>query len=675
MGEKLEETLVVNVENQTSPANDAADALQRLNDVLEELGQAPVAGIKDASKELQRLKDFGSQAGSALAAAMSGTLNRTLAAVSGVTKLSSALELAQKRAAALQKAEDEAFAEKVRKANVLPMDLTTAPKEQSGFNKLVQGAAKYLGPGAAEALSSAGARLAEASDKLGPFVPLIEAGGKVLLAGAVALTAAAAALVVAGVAIAAKLLIAGAKLSIESTTFRENTVGAMAAVLKDAAAAESLFRSTVKLAVELGLDKEETVARARSLITAGFRGEEVDIVIRAVADVRAAKGDEAGNALQKVLEKAKSKGVFDQGSLGELAEAGVQQDLVVKALAKNLGLSIDQVKAKLKAGQLEVADGVKAILDAAKEQTGGAAEKAASSVPALLNAIKIEFESLFDSVDISPLKELLATIKSLLGSGLGAELKSELSRLSGSTFKTLFGDLQSEEGKKKLEALLKTIIAGVRGAAAVVEALAPVVSGWVDSIVKPLQFIVEVKAKIDEVRAFIEGLDFSGAAVALGRSIVDGLIEGIESGASALWSKITSVVNGAFDAAAGPKGADSHSPSRKAAKLGGFISQGFVVGMQGGQRDVGDAGAALALRALRGPAGDNPVANDNAIAPRAARAGGEGAGVTIVVQVTAGPGTTREQAQASGRVAGEAAYLEWRRHMARYSRDAVREAG
>ena len=118
------------------------------------------------------------------------------------------------------------------------------------------------------------------------------------------------------------------------------------------------------------------------------------------------------------------------------------------------------------------------------------------------------------------------------------------------------------------------------------------------------------------ISTFISGIDF----MALGRSIAQGLANGISAGASLVVQSITGAGGAAIDAVTSQFGI--HSPSRVMYGLGAYVSEGFSDGIESGY-----GGAASALAGLvTGPGG-------MATASSLARGAGALSGASISVEV------------------------------------------
>jgi hypothetical protein len=162
-----------------------------------------------------------------------------------------------------------------------------------------------------------------------------------------------------------------------------------------------------------------------------------------------------------------------------------------------------------------------------------------------------------------------------------------------------------------------------------------------------------------------------GTAFSIGSDIIQGLINGIMNMGPNVASALGDVVQGAINKA--NKLLGRASPAKATIAMGQDTGEGMVIGLNRMRPLVAQAGGNMALAAM-GAANDNAgsAAGIGAVAPAAT--GGGGAPVTIVVQVTVGAGATREQGQAVGDAAGEAAYQAWRRNMGRFVRDERRAA-
>jgi hypothetical protein len=680
-----------------------SDARQ-LSEDMARANRTPTA-LQSSPKEIDwagALAEASNKSGSALKAAATNALELATAEATAVTnaqKLATVYDLVAKRAAAAAKSEAKVHSEQETRANQLPTALKQAgPSAPSGFQKLVGGIESLFGPKAAGTFVEGARGLADVSDKLGPIGPMLVKAGIGLGAGA----AVGAALLVAAAVKVASIMYDALKgvllASIDATDRRTKAVAGFGKGGKD------VYNEVVGLSVDLSLDLDETLKEAKGLVITGFKKEQIPVIIEAVADIRIAKGDEAAAALQKQLEKTKAKGIFNTESVNGLAEAGIRADLIYAALAKSTGASIAIVTAKVKAGQISVEKGIDAILAAAKEQGGGAAGEAADTVSGIITSLKIQASTMFDDVNTGPLKEAGFTLSKILAGPEGDKLKTAATGLANQLFKTLFGPFQGPDGQKRLELFITRITEVATTTTSALKDLAPYVESFVDIIlaftgadmsasdngaaqlitaiadaarlaVHPLQTIERLVKSIWALGAgagAAVGLDASNGGQTAGDNLARGFKVGILSGTAGAVSAAIDMAKAALAGVASPAGQDSHSPSKKAAKLGGHFTSGYAIQIAAGGADVKQAGAALAMKAIGGTAAQQG-AND--VGPLAAPGGGPGAGGGVTFNIEVNGTGTPEQNKKAGQEIGAAAYAEWSMHFGHKMRDMKRAAG
>lgn len=96
-------------------------------------------------------------------------------------------------------------------------------------------------------------------------------------------------------------------------------------------------------------------------------------------------------------------------------------------------------------------------------------------------------------------------------------------------------------------------------------------------------------------------------AIKIGKALADGLLLGLQNaGVIDLDDEMINKINASLDAAAGPDGADSRSPSKKTTKIGESLAEGFAVGIENFAEKPKNKMIELidkALMAARGPEG------------------------------------------------------------------------
>jgi hypothetical protein len=353
----------------------------------------------------------------------------------------------------------------------------------------------------------------------------------------------------------------------------------------------------------------------------------------------------------------------------------------VIALAKK-GETANEVMARLKTNGVSGAEAVKAVLAAVEKTSGGAAAKAAESIPGLVNRIKIGFTGLFDSVDLSPIKDALKSVGAVLEGPVGAELKGALTGLFGQLFHTLFDPFKGPEGQKKLEAIFKTLAEGARIATDLLREAAPYVKAFVELTAglfgKDYQSSNGLVSSLGAIRDLLVGLvtfdtgaivssvqrlfdlgsitsEVTGGAYSIGTGIIDGIVNGITSGASRVVSSIVSMAQSAIGAA--KSSFDQHSPSKVFEAIGAQNAAGLAGGHDKGGAKVAASVGAMASTGIA------------AASPGSAGGGGAGGGMVIhyspQVQLLAG---SAAEAQAGVQAALDADVPRFEALMRRWAR-------
>ena len=94
-------------------------------------------------------------------------------------------------------------------------------------------------------------------------------------------------------------------------------------------------------------------------------------------------------------------------------------------------------------------------------------------------------------------------------------------------------------------------------------------------------------------------------AIEIGKALANGLLIGLQdSGVIELEEEMINKINAALDAAAGPEGADTQSPSLKTMRIGQDLGRGLVVGIEGMEQDVNNAMINLVSGAIMSAGGE-----------------------------------------------------------------------
>lgn len=341
-----------------------------------------------------------------------------------------------------------------------------------GFAKIRGVVAKLFGEGAGNKLQDGAKGLAEAGDKLGVTPEKLQsAAGAVAAGGAVVITAAAAL-----AAAATTLLAAGAKFGIETT----DAAKTQAAIFKEIGKGGA-YGNAVKIATELGLPEDTAIAKTKALLNAKLEQSTVKDIIKVGIGLDAVQGEGAGEGFAKTLEKIKNVGKFDAKSIKEFAKEGISAEDVYKKLAQTMGTTVDAVKAKVKAGTLDVDKGIQGVLDVAKGKFGKIADILADSIPALIQKVRNAFAGLFKNFDLGPVKAILKEVAKVLEGPSGQALGRGLSALF-SALSALFGGIGGQLGG--VEGVVDTVTGALVKVAGFIKGIAPDVAAFVKGFKK-----------------------------------------------------------------------------------------------------------------------------------------------------------------------------------------------
>ncbi|MBP9825941.1 MAG: hypothetical protein KBF21_17065 [Thermoanaerobaculia bacterium] len=650
------------------------ESIRRANRIPTELQSSPEAVDMAAALERESRK-----AGSAIKAAANGALEEAAAIAKSVEqakKLSSVYDLVAKRAKESAKAESAAEQEAFNRANKLPQVLQQAPPVFSKFQSLVGGIEKVFGPGAAASFVKGASGLAEISDKYSGAIRIaggaIKVGGAAVAAGAVLLAAAAAALGVAAI----KLGSAVVEMGIEQTSLRERA---------QAAIGTGGYDVSIKLAAKYGLSSEEAIQQVKGLLNAKFSETEIPALVRIAVGIGELKGAEKAKGFLEKLEVQKAKGgKATEETVKGFAEVGLNADSVYAKLAETLGVTVAQAQAKVKAGMLDTKTVLDAVTKAAESQFGGAADKLADSVPVLVARLKLGFGQLFSEMDLGPLKEVLKNLLGVLEGGEGANIKGALKELFDAISHAFLDPFRGEDGKARLEAMVKGAAAVIRDLSDIVRTVAPLIEWAADSLVGWSQAADQAGGAATTLKAVIltmlgpfgwllsAAFDAGAAIAEWGTSAGDTAYSGGASVGTNFVAGVTDgllgSIGGAFAAADSLAGGllgrvrsvlDINSPSGEAEALMGYFGAGMVKGA------ANDTGASQAGSMVAAQVMGSTEAGLAGGAGGGAGAGGGGA-VTIIVQVTPAPGASPAEI---GDAVGEAAYAAWQRHARRAGRE------
>ena len=448
----------------------------------------------------------------------------------------------------------------------------------------------------------------------------------------------------------AEAAVEGVKFAIEASEFKENMVDAYGAIQGGAEEGEKTFKEIDALAKKIHAPTEKAHELAQRLMLSGLENTEaVTETIKAVTALQRTGLEAGAQKLQMIVERGEAAGHFDL-SAKMLKGTGASIDAVYRGIAERLHVNQANVKAMIKAGQVDVETGVLALDEAVNlGRAGQIAAKKLTLSDVMVDA-KNTIRGLFQEANSGPIVDAFGRIADSIKPGTeGAEkfkatldgiisavaglidLGGQLASWGASAFKAAHDAADGTLSALKEAAEWAAKIAGrdkkdeawsdaaekdvdkrqdkeLRGK--VMRAQMPGsldVDQWAaqeDARNATGQVAVGQERSADEARdrglhapGEVEEARKTGADI--GTGIADGIrgthpdvkAAGHEAGKAAL--------EGAREAT------DSHSPSRKMAELGRGMTDGFALGIEDG---IGSAQGALEW-AVRPP--DMAPANGN----------------------------------------------------------------
>lgn len=535
--------------------------------------------------------------------------------------LGDALSNVRKGAKATGKALEDLKLDKMNRS------LNAGVPKLGGFARMVQFMGKSFGPGAAHAMMNVGRGIADwgpALQKVGSVIGPAVAG---LASFALSATAVAGALGVAAVGGAA----AGLVQIREAQAFRESTMFAFTTILKSKQAGQEAFDLAARTSLDIGADFRTSMSSMNTLLAQGFDVKFADQIIRAMADLQTINPAANLEGITRAISQIKTTGKLQGDELMQLAEAGVNVSDVYKQIAKSMGIvdkagmtAAEQVQKLQSAGKISSDTAINAIMASIKGQIGGkdfgslAMAKADGSLEgAIARAMNLK-EQLLGAIKIdwSPITNAVKSLMAALSSPAGAKFLETIGTQASRVMKALFGGVDQGGFEKAFTLggdLIIKFADGLVFAAEQVKRLMDRID-WLDA---KLQSISGGLASVGAVGSFVFDTLLAGVSPVLtqismwsdlvtgigeqfagiGTAMIDGIVSGIESGASAVVESITSVASNALAAAKEELGIAS--PSKEFAKVGRWSAQGMAGGFRAGANVAQGAAQDLAGNALR----------------------------------------------------------------------------
>jgi hypothetical protein len=424
--------------------------------------------------------------------------------------------------------------------------------------------------------------------------------------------------------------------------------------------ARDLEKQVAGLAENTGLSAAKLMELGLGLGRAGVQGVDLARGLNAVAIATSTLGDAAGAKIAGIAEEAVKMRRIVLNRLN-LAGTGVGIDDVATALAKKMKVSFGVAKAALQEGRVKVSTALDALSDAVEAKLGGIAKKQALDFGVQMTRLKSNIAGLFKGIDLEPLLGGLHDVLSVFSQstvsgqglkvalqGIAAPLIDGLTALMplGKGFfqgmiiaalqvviivlkiRNAIRDAFGGGAKSSIDGVAVALVAGriaLYGIAAVVGLVALGIAGLASlaasfaapfvaaayGVYKAFGLISEA---VDAARSFLSELDFGEVA----KSLIDGLVNGIKSGATFVIEAIKGLGSGAMTALKSVLGIAS--PSKVFKGFGINTAQGYAEGV--------DVGAPEAQRSVADMVGPMPGAAGGPLGAQSSK-GGAPINVTI----------------------------------------------
>jgi hypothetical protein len=443
-----------------------------------------------------------------------------------------------------------------------------------------------------EGLKAAGGPLSELTSKFDALKETLGGAG----AGMTGMAIGAGLLVAAVVAVGAAVGAAAVKVS-EFVVSSANQLRAMSltreAASGSAANAAALGTQVDDLSHKLATSKERlnemgsaiTKNMSGGLSKAG--GEAIENEFYAVAEASAAMGDEVGNTLKGLVERGKQ---FNRFTLSpqDLMGTQVQFQEVAGALAKNLGIGLEQAKGILFTKGVDLKTGTKALRDAVEKNFGDVNAKKLLDLDVQMLKVKEHLVGLTSGVMLEPLLKGLDKVLSLFddttvaGNGLKAIFTSigdVLGAISPDVFDMLQAGLEeSVEAGLDLALGIKSVNdelkhfgfdQGLWGAFKIA----------IKGLGEVALFALGPVGMLVDAALELKGL-FGAAGAAGGKSMAEGLIAGLKDPATL--ASVAQAAAGLGDVANAAIVAKQqiHSPSKVWEEYGRQTGEGYAGGLE-----------------------------------------------------------------------------------------------
>lgn len=452
----------------------------------------------------------------------------------------------------------------------------------------------------------------------------------------------------------AGLLAAGAKYASEMAGFKENTLFAYKYILGGSDKAAMMFKEADDLARAMGGHTTKTAESMRELMGGGFSQTQSKNITAAIADVGALSPTANTDAISAQLAQMKGAGRVLAEDLKPLLNAGLNDDIFYQVLREMTGKTDQKdLKKLLETGKVDADTGIQAILETVNRMGGKkglgsiAAARANETMGGQIDAAKAMFERLFMSISSGPAGSAMGSLAKQVTAFLdpkgdsGQRILAALNAMAGAV-STVLASLQGGALNSFLSGLLDYFEAirpiasaffsafgtGIMAAVTAVRQIMPTMGG-ANSATLDLVGIAKalgsafawVAVGIGSVIAIIAGLvgvvglvvvgigtgivdlvgwlaeatahlvQWAAQGISIAADFIGGLVEGILDGIVDVVGAMSEMGQAAIDAVTGVF--KIKSPSRVMMEVGGYVSEGFAQGVDGGAPQASAAVASM----------------------------------------------------------------------------------
>ncbi len=461
------------------------------------------------------------------------------------------------------------------------------------------------------------------------------------------------------------LVIAGAAFAIKAAEAKGKIVGLFDALGEGKITGKDTVAMLDQLGDQIGQTRAQLAPLAKDFLTMGVTGVEQLRALTLAAASAGALAEGGAESFEKffgIINAAAETGSKLTIPFKKLEKQLASVGLNIGDMAKQMGMTEAALTNGLKAGTIDAKAFGDALTNAATSKGAGPLANAGKQLGAIWARAQEAISKFFEDIDVGPFLAEVKSMFDILGQAnpSGKALKSGI----GAFFKEVFTSATKVVPMVK-HFLLDLIIYGLKAYLA----LKPIVKSfneWKNSAegMKTISTVLSDVGTVLVVIAYVLGVavvaflalwavmvgigvviwafiaaviaipqiagaalaDFFTSAPQMALDFINGLVNGISSGASAVVGAVKSLAGSAKDAFTSALGIKS--PSTVMMKLGAHTSAGIAEGIEGGAGDVHGAASGVADAAVKG-------ASSPSASPQSGSSGG-GKGSTVDVVFAAG---------------------------------------